>query len=55
VALMLEHLGLAEEAERVSAAVAEDIASRGTAARPTAAVGDAIAELVARQTSLSRN
>jgi 3-isopropylmalate dehydrogenase len=41
VALLLDHLGLADEAARVSEAVTADIAER-TGARPTAAVGDAI-------------
>jgi 3-isopropylmalate dehydrogenase len=46
VALMLEHLGLTEEARRVSDAVAADIAERGAAPRSTAAVGDALAARV---------
>jgi len=47
VALMLEHLGLAEEAARVSEAVATDLASRG-APRRTSEVGDAIVALLSR-------
>jgi 3-isopropylmalate dehydrogenase len=47
VALMLEHLGYADEAGRVEAAVAKDLATRGTQARSTAAVGDALASLAA--------
>ncbi len=42
VALMLDHLGLGDQAQRVTRAVEEDIASRGDAARTTAQVGDAI-------------
>ncbi len=43
VALLLEHLGLAEAAERVAQAVADDLATRGAIARTTAQVGDALA------------
>ncbi len=43
VALLLDHLGLRAEAERVTRAVENDIATRGTAPRTTAEVGDAIA------------
>jgi 3-isopropylmalate dehydrogenase len=43
IALLLEHLGHSDEAKRVEAAVAEDLATRGTAARSTSAVGDALA------------
>lgn len=43
VAMMLEHLGRADEAARVVAAVNADIASRGDAVRTTSEVGDAIA------------
>lgn len=46
VALMLDHLGLADEAARVTRAVEEDIAHRGSAPRTTAQVGDAIAAAV---------
>ena len=42
VALLLDHLGLASAAERVSTAVAADIAARDGQARTTAEVGDAI-------------
>jgi 3-isopropylmalate dehydrogenase len=42
VALLLDHLGLPEAAERVSRAVAADLAARGTAPRSTAEVGDAV-------------
>lgn len=41
VSLLLDHLGLADEAARVSEAVTADIAER-SGSRPTAAVGDAI-------------
>ena len=47
MALLLDHLGRAEEAARIDAAVAADIAGRGTARRSTAEVGDAIAAAVA--------
>jgi len=43
VAMLLEHLGYADAAARVDAAVAADLAERGTAARSTTEVGDAIA------------
>jgi 3-isopropylmalate dehydrogenase len=46
VALMLDHLGLADAAARVTAAVTADLASRGGDPRSTAQVGDAIAALV---------
>jgi 3-isopropylmalate dehydrogenase len=42
VAMLLEHLGHADEAARVEAAVAQDLASRGTAVRSTSDVGDAL-------------
>ncbi len=42
-ALLLDHLGLPEAAERVSAAVAGDLAERGAAPRRTSEVGAAIA------------
>ena len=42
VALMLEHLGLAAEAARVTAAVEADIAERGEEPRTTSEIGDAI-------------
>ena len=43
VGMLLAHLGRTAEAERVGAAVAADLAERGTAPRPTHVVGDAIA------------
>jgi 3-isopropylmalate dehydrogenase len=46
VALLLEHLGLHEEAARVERAAVADIASRGSDPRSTTAVGDAIAAAV---------
>ncbi|MDJ1113579.1 3-isopropylmalate dehydrogenase [Microbacterium dauci] len=42
VALLLEHLGLDDEAERVTRAAREDIAERDGSTRTTAQVGDAI-------------
>lgn len=42
VALMLDHLGLTDAAARVTRAVEADIEGRGSAARTTAQVGDAI-------------
>jgi len=42
VALMLDHLGLAGEAQRITRAVEADVAERGDAARTTAQIGDAI-------------
>ncbi len=47
VAMLLAHLGHGEEAARVEAAVAKDLATRGTAVRSTAQVGDALAALAA--------
>ena len=50
VSLLLEHLGLTEEARRVSDAVEKDVeerADRPTAARSTSEIGDAIAARVA--------
>lgn len=41
-ALLLDHLGLGDEAMRVTRAVEDDIAQRGATARTTAQVGDAI-------------
>ena len=42
VAMLLDHLGATDAATRVEAAVSDDLASRGTAARSTSQVGDAI-------------
>ena len=42
VGMLLEHLGLAEQAARVESAVAADLAARGTERRGTRAVGDAV-------------
>ncbi|MFV0426523.1 MAG: 3-isopropylmalate dehydrogenase [Beutenbergiaceae bacterium] len=47
VSLMLEHLGLAEQAARISAAVEQDIAERTDTVRSTSQIGDAIASRVA--------
>ena len=41
-AIMLDHLGLASEADRVRAAVQADLATKADGARPTARIGDAI-------------
>lgn len=46
VALLLEHLGLQEEAARVSRAIEDDVATRGDEARSTSAIGDAISQRV---------
>ena len=46
VALLLEHLGHADEAKRVEAAVADDLLTRGDAVRSTSQVGDALAAAV---------
>ncbi len=47
-ALLLEHLGLADAAARVTSAVTADLAGRGTAVRSTTEVGDAIAASLAQ-------
>jgi 3-isopropylmalate dehydrogenase len=47
VAMLLDHLGHKDEAARVEAAVAKDLATRGTTVRSTAQVGDALATLAA--------
>ncbi|HWU47848.1 MAG TPA: 3-isopropylmalate dehydrogenase [Humibacter sp.] len=47
VALLLEHLGLADAAARVTAAVTADLAERGGAVRSTSEIGDAIAARLA--------
>jgi len=44
VAMLLDHLGRTDEAARVEAAVAADLAERGSAVRTTSAIGDAVAE-----------
>ncbi|HPB72716.1 MAG TPA: 3-isopropylmalate dehydrogenase, partial [Phycicoccus sp.] len=46
VSMLLAHLGHAEPAARIEAAVAADLAQRGSAVRSTAQVGDAIAALL---------
>jgi 3-isopropylmalate dehydrogenase len=45
-ALLLEHVGLAEAAQSVETAIAADLGARGTAARATSEIGDAIAQRV---------
>jgi 3-isopropylmalate dehydrogenase len=47
VALLLDHLGLADASVQVTAAVTADLASRGAAIRSPSQVGDAIRSLVA--------
>ncbi|MCG2799034.1 MAG: 3-isopropylmalate dehydrogenase [Cellulomonas sp.] len=47
VALLLEHLGLVDEAAKVEAAVAADLAERGSRVRSTAEVGQDLAARVA--------
>lgn len=44
VSLLLDHLGLRDEAQRVTRAVEEDLGVRGTGARSTGEIGDAIVE-----------
>ncbi len=46
VALLLDHLGLTDAAARVERAVADDLATRGSARRRTAEVGDALSARV---------
>ncbi|MBW4041144.1 MAG: 3-isopropylmalate dehydrogenase [Acidobacteria bacterium] len=41
-ALLLDHLGLTEAAGRITAAVTADLASRGSSARTTTEIGDAV-------------
>jgi 3-isopropylmalate dehydrogenase len=53
-ALMLEHLGLPEPAERIVRAVEADLAARGGAVRGTARIGDALADLAAARTGSAR-
>ncbi|WP_125132178.1 3-isopropylmalate dehydrogenase [Microbacterium sp. 10M-3C3] len=43
VSLLLDHLGMPADAERITRAVEQDIAERGEAARTTSQIGDAIA------------
>jgi 3-isopropylmalate dehydrogenase len=47
VAMLLDHLGQAEAAAEVEAAVSGDLAERGDAARSTSEIGDALAARVA--------
>ena len=47
VAMLLDHLGLAEQSQRVEAAVAADLAERGSRVRSTAEVGRELAARVA--------
>ena len=41
-AMLLDNLGLTEAAAKIEAAVAADLASRGTQARSTSQIGDAL-------------
>ncbi len=49
VALLLDHLGLADAATRIDEAVVADLSERGSAPRSTAEIGDAIAARVKGQ------
>jgi 3-isopropylmalate dehydrogenase len=42
--MLLDHVGATDAAAWVEAAVAGDLAARGTSARSTGAIGDALAE-----------
>ncbi|MBC7761712.1 MAG: 3-isopropylmalate dehydrogenase, partial [Candidatus Saccharibacteria bacterium] len=55
VALLLDHLQLADATAQVTAAVTADLASRGAAARSTSQVGDAIRSLLAHNVRLRSN
>ncbi|MFK4789118.1 3-isopropylmalate dehydrogenase [Microbacterium sp. ZW T5_56] len=46
IALLLDHLGLEDEARRVNDAIEADVAARGEQPRTTTQIGDAIAERV---------
>ena len=46
VSMLLAHVGLSEQAARVEAAVAADLAARGAGLRSTSQIGDAIASLL---------
>ena len=46
VALLLEHVGLSDAADRVESAVADDLADRGDSPRSTSEIGEAIASRV---------
>jgi 3-isopropylmalate dehydrogenase len=54
VALLLDHLGQADAAARVTAAVSADLAARGTQPRATADVGDAIVTLLTTEFAPTR-
>ena len=47
VGMLLDHLGFTEQAQRVEAAVAADVAGRGTAARSTREIGEKLAAAAA--------
>ena len=44
ISLLLDHLGLHDESQRVTRAVEADLAGRGSTARPTGEIGDAIVD-----------
>ncbi len=46
-ALLLRHLGFEAEADRIEAAVADDLAARGDSVRTTEEIGDALGARVA--------
>jgi 3-isopropylmalate dehydrogenase len=46
VAMMLDHLGMAQAARDVEQAVAKDLATRGDSKRGTTEVGDALLALL---------
>jgi 3-isopropylmalate dehydrogenase len=54
VALLLDHLGHADAAARVTAAVSADLAARGTRPRATSDVGDAIVTLLTTEFATTR-
>ncbi|MCU1419665.1 MAG: 3-isopropylmalate dehydrogenase [Mycetocola sp.] len=54
VALLLDHLGQADAAARVTAAVSADLAARGTQPRATSVVGDAIVTLLTTEFATTR-
>jgi 3-isopropylmalate dehydrogenase len=51
---LLDHLGQADAAARVTAAVSADLAARGTQPRATADVGDAIVTLLTTEFAPTR-
>jgi 3-isopropylmalate dehydrogenase len=49
VAMLLDHVGLAQAAAKVVAAVAKDLLSRGNSKRSTSEIGDAICVTLSRE------